>query len=109
VVSSALGQAGERRQFVYALTINTHLPMPPLPVTPEVQALCQRNGLPDAACQLVQAQGRLLADVAAQLATAPDRVSLVVIVGDHAPPFGDFRNRRVFSQTQVPVWRLFRQ
>ncbi len=109
LIASAIRLAGEHRQFVYALTINTHLPLPPQVVEPELSGLCQAHDVPDAACELLQAQGKLLAGLAKQLAAAPDLLRLVVVVGDHSPPFSDFRARRVFKSNYVPSLILRRQ
>ncbi len=109
VIASAIRLAGKRQQFVYALTINTHLPLPSQKVGQELRTLCQHHGVPDAACQLVQAQGNLLADLRAQLIDAPNLLCQVVVVGDHSPPFIDVRDRGVFKPTQVPSFILQRR
>jgi phosphoglycerol transferase MdoB-like AlkP superfamily enzyme len=109
LIASAIHLAGERRQFVYALTINTHLPLPPQKVSPELRALCQAHDVPDVACELLHAHGNFFTDLATQLAGSPECLRQVVVVGDHSPPFNDFRARRVFKPTQVPSLILRRR
>ncbi len=108
LMAAAVASAGEAPRFVYALTINTHLPLPKQEVSQALRTLCRTHGVQDAGCQLLEAQGRSLADIRTQLAGAPTRLSRVVVVGDHSPPFSGAEDRAVFSPTQVPVWLLRR-
>lgn len=101
LIAAALQRVAERKQFVYALTINTHLPLPEREVGAGLSTLCQRNSLPDASCQFLQEQGKLLADLASQLVSASCQINQVVVVGDHSPPFSNFRDRRVFDAKKV--------
>ena len=109
LIAAALRRAARPSQFVYALTINTHLPLPSHPVSRELKELCRHHAVPDPACELLQAQGDLLADLAGQMAQSPEVVRQVVVVGDHSPPFSDASNRAVFSPSQVPIWVLSRR
>jgi hypothetical protein len=34
------------------------------------------------------------------------KLPLIIIAGDHAPPFSEIRNRNIFSQNLVPLYIL---
>lgn len=106
VVAAALTRASQRLEFVYALTINGHLPMPEVDVSDPLASLCAAHNVPTAACQLLEAQGRLLRDIGGQLAALKGGVDVVMVVGDHSPPFYSADDRDAFSATEVPSLRL---
>lgn len=91
-----------KRQFVYGLTINSHLPLPP---GKSFDGNLDCGNLPvvlhDVRCSLAQ-HWRKVFDAVARNALRPDIVpTIFVIVGDHSPPLmtsGEFD----FSLTQVP-------
>jgi hypothetical protein len=91
-------------KFVYALTLDTHLPLPFRPggTEPALRQLCIIEKVPETACDMVGRLGEVLSILETQLA-ALSSTPLVVVVGDHAPPFGDKENREVFDIGQVPV------
>jgi phosphoglycerol transferase MdoB-like AlkP superfamily enzyme len=102
--SSLLNEDQESPRFIYWVTLNSHLPIPESPdladdgacVTQPVlagsKALCSWFRLVFAVHQAVQ-----------QIALSPtDRPTVFLLVGDHAPPFGEPRLRGIFSSTQVP-------
>lgn len=91
--------------FAYALTLNTHLPLRDRPVDPAFQQQCSRMQVPHLPCILISKQAELLRVLGEALRTSSVR-PLVVISGDHAPPFGDVRDRAVFSPNSVPVLLL---
>jgi hypothetical protein len=95
------------RQFVYVLTLNSHLPVKSQDLVPELAQLCDRTGLQDSVCQLNDVLGRMLRAVHQGLMAAPTgNLPLVVLVGDHAPPFADREIRLQFSQTHVQAYVL---
>jgi hypothetical protein len=107
VLHEAVRLAQSPRRFVYALTLDTHLP---LPVDRDqadaaLAALCRHQDTPDAACQLVAALGSVLGQLEAELATAPTAPH-VVVVGDHSPPFVTSTARSSFSVDRVPLFVL---
>lgn len=106
VLAAAFARATQGRQFVYALTINTHLPLPRVEVSQALAAMCARHSVPRAACQLIEAQSRLLRDIGDQLAAVDQGVDVVMVVGDHSPPFYAAADRDVFSASVVPSLRL---
>ena len=103
----ALRRAVERVKtpgtFVYFLTLTTHLPIDASVVEQPIKAKCARASLPARACWIIGMQNKLLDQIVVQaggLRPAP----LVIVVGDHSPPFIDSVERRVFSQELVPFW-----
>lgn len=102
---SAAGQAG---RFVYALTLDTHLPFVEhggAPRDPALEAVCQADQIPDSACELIARTGRVLGGVA-QRAAALSVVPMIVVVGDHAPPFVEPVARKAFDASRVPLFVL---
>lgn len=108
VVASALELAAKGGQFVYALTINTHLPLPDAPISASAQAVCARHGIQESICQVLDEQAKLLRDLGNQVAAIRTGVRMVVVVGDHSPPFNSGADRAAFDTKHVPIWVLSR-
>lgn len=100
VVRAAL--AGPPR-FVYFLTLNTHLPLHArTTVDPALADLCERDRVPADVCQLTAEQAALMTDVAAMLRSLPVP-PVVMITGDHSPPYGSLDARNAFDPAVVPL------
>jgi hypothetical protein len=102
LITRAVGIADKPRQFVYALTLNTHLPLEPMPVPEDLQRLCQSASVADSACQLVSQLGQVL-DVIGTTLQQTKSAPMVVVVGDHAPPFLSTVDRQAFESRRVPA------
>jgi len=103
-------KAADKPQFVYWLTLNSHLPV--LPDRSLGTEKCRigppawRDALPDV-CRLF-AVHRSLADAIDRLAMDPALPPTdFLIVGDHVPAFFDRENRLRFDPNRVP-WFLLR-
>ncbi|MDT7834482.1 hypothetical protein [Aquabacterium sp. OR-4] len=105
LLDRALAAAAKPRTLAYALTLNTHLPLAATPVPPPLQALCATGRTGPAVCELLAAQSLLLDQLAAGL-TRLSVKPLVIVVGDHAPPFSRRTDREQFSSTHVPALLL---
>ncbi len=110
LLSEAVAQVGVGAgtdRFVYALTLDTHLPLAMEGESPDADltARCLATRTADTACQLVARVGAVLARLAAALAASP-ATPLVVVVGDHSPPFVERANREAFEQARVPLFVL---
>lgn len=105
VIDSAMAELQPQRRFVYVLTLNTHLPLPRTEVPADLRRLCERAGTGDTVCQLLAAHGALLRHLGQALARTPV-APLVVVAGDHAPPFSLRGERDQFSRQAVPVFVL---
>jgi hypothetical protein len=103
-IGDRLQENSDTPQFVYWVTLNSHLPVP---VSNGVKAppSCSDHSATaedSAACawyQLVFNVHRSVAELALRPATRP---TIFLIVGDHAPPFASARLRREFSDRVVP-------
>lgn len=106
VLEQAVKQAQTPGRFVYALTLDTHLPLDlhqagPLPAA--LRSACTALATPEQACQLVNKLGDLLARLESTLA-ASEATPFLVVVGDHMPPFGEVTNRDAFVAHRVPMF-----
>lgn len=106
VLAQAVKQAQTPGRFIYALTLDTHLPLDmrhaaPLPAA--LRSACAASATPEQACQLVNKLGDLLARLEGSLA-ASQATPFVVVVGDHMPPFGEMSNREAFVAHRVPMF-----
>ncbi|MGC4078244.1 MAG: hypothetical protein QM702_14640 [Rubrivivax sp.] len=90
------------RTLAYVLTLNTHIPLPPQDVDPALRSLCGANGVADGACKMLAALGGVLRRVGVVASQSPG--TLVVVAGDHAPPFTDRQSRHAFDAHRVPAW-----
>lgn len=106
VLEEAVKQAQTSGRFVYALTLDTHLPLDltraaPLPAA--LRIACAASATQEQACQLVNKLGDVLAGLEATLA-ASEATPFLVVVGDHMPPFGELSNRKAFVANRVPMF-----
>jgi len=93
--------SSQRPVFLYFLTVNAHLPVH-FPVPEDARADCSATAVTRAsaqACGWFRIERRTLAAVAGAAANLPK--SVMVVVGDHAPPLVDAA-RTGFSQAVVP-------
>jgi phosphoglycerol transferase MdoB-like AlkP superfamily enzyme len=93
----------KRPQFVYWVTLNSHLPVPAHPdLAPD--RTCELNpALSDSAslCSWFRLVQNVHGSVQ-EMAVSATRPTVFVVVGDHAPPFGDPELREMFSRHSVP-------
>lgn len=103
-IGRRLEEDTSRPKLIHWMTLNSHLPVP-VPSYLRDGAPCTADiGLDPhtALCSWYQLVENVHRSVA-QLATGPlGRPTIFVIVGDHAPPFGDPDLRARFSQSDVP-------
>jgi hypothetical protein len=90
-----------RRSFVHVMTLDTHLPLPP-----PKRACPQRHGAQ--LCSWEEGIDATLGSIVHALEGARVKPDLVVIYGDHAPPFLDAETRGRFVAGQVPFVALWR-
>jgi len=110
VLAAKLKRGGDKPQFIYWLTVNSHLPVPPGENLDDDD--CARIS-PKLAVEfpMVCRQFAIWHDIDAALAkeiTAPDFPPTdILIVGDHMPPYFDRHTRSQFAPDRVP-WLLLR-
>jgi hypothetical protein len=102
--SALLSEQQDRPRFIYWVTLNSHLPEPAHPDLPDDGVCATQPALKNSAAlcswfRLVRAVHQSV-EQTALIPTA--RPTVFVLVGDHAPPFGDPQLRADFSRTQVP-------
>lgn len=105
LIDSAVEALSPGNRFVYLLTLNTHLPVMPTPPAPELIRLCSAADVPGEVCEFVAAQGSLLRYLSKKIAGATPS-PLVIVIGDHAPPFSLRESRSAFSRSFVPAYLL---
>jgi hypothetical protein len=99
-------------KFIYWVTLNSHLPVPARPDLPADDSCTTDPALRSSAAlcswfRLVRAVHQSVSQVAVQtVARTAARPTVFILVGDHAPPFGDPRLRSRFSASQVPYVML---
>ncbi len=109
VLAQKLKQA-EKPQFIYWLTVNSHLPVPP-GLNLDVER-CNRlwpqlaSDFPMICRQFAIWDG-IDAALIDQITAADFPPTDILIVGDHMPPFFDRHHRRQFAPDRVP-WLLLR-
>jgi hypothetical protein len=86
--------------------LNSHLPLRAGVIPPELAALCDQAGTGNDVCLLTAVLGKALSALEHELSLPAGNRPLVVVVGDHAPPFGALLQRSQFSQTKVPAYVL---
>lgn len=108
VIERAMIQAQQPKRFIYALTLDTHLPLKQqqsMPLPEDLRLACVASLTPPVPCQLVHKLGDVLAQIESTLA-ASKATPYLVVVGDHAPPFGEPANREVFAADRVPFFEI---
>lgn len=106
-LGARLKAAGEP-QFLYWLTLNSHLPVPESGVLGTGDCLVRNPGFPvesGGLCRLVSVT-RATSDSLAEMLVDPALPPTdILIVGDHMPPFFDHLSRSQFDSYRVP-WIL---
>lgn len=106
--SALLSREQDKPRFIYWVTLNSHLPEPAHPDIPDDGVCATQAALRNSAAlcswfRLVRAVHQSVL----QTALVPTaRPTVFILVGDHAPPFGDPRLRADFSSTEVPYEML---
>jgi hypothetical protein len=85
-------------EFVYWVTLNSHLPVPLQPA----DSSCVVPGISEAFCGWFRRVAQVHQSVEQLAAQAHGRPTVFVLVGDHAPPFANPNLRKMFSQEEVP-------
>jgi hypothetical protein len=105
---SLLGARQPQPRFIYWVTLNSHLPVPAKPDLPDDGVCATQPALraSSALCswfRLVRAVHQSVSRIATQPLARP---TVFILVGDHAPPFGNPQLRSQFSGVEVPYVML---
>ncbi len=90
------------RRFVYLLTLNTHLPIDRPALGTPIPPNCESPESNSEVCDQVTATTAVLRQLRQTLESVPV-APLVVVVGDHAPPFSNKHSRQAFLHDKVPA------
>jgi phosphoglycerol transferase MdoB-like AlkP superfamily enzyme len=106
--SSLLSKDQSKPEFIYWVTLNSHLPVPAHPDLSDdgvclTQATLRNSAALCSWFRLVRAVHESVQQVALGSNARP---TVFVLVGDHAPPFGDPKLRAEFSDSEVPYVML---
>jgi len=102
--TSLLDEDQGKPRFIYWVTLNSHLPIPASPDLPDDGVCATQPALSNspALCSWFRLV-RAVHQAVQQAALGPSaRPTVFLLVGDHAPPFGEPQLRDMFSSTQVP-------
>lgn len=107
VLRKAASLVQQPHRLVYAVTLDTHLPLPSkdMPLQAGLAGLCAHEGLSRDACQMVARQGYVLSQLQEDLA-ALARPVMVLVSGDHAPPFLGADSKSAFDPARVLTFAL---
>jgi hypothetical protein len=94
----------ERKEFYYWVTLNTHVPVV------EIHDNAFRNfaekwkkqGVAESVLQLAYQHQQFFNDLAIKLSDPHSPKAHVLLVGDHAPPFVDPAERKMYDPKLVP-------
>lgn len=89
-------------RFVYLLTLNTHLPIDHPSQDIPTPSMCDSPKSNIEVCDHVSVTTAVLRQLRQKLDTL-SVAPLVVVIGDHAPPFSNKLSRQAFLQGKVPV------
>lgn len=110
LIQRKLAQVSEKKNFIYWLTLNSHLPVA-RDTSFELDLDCSVLLEPPdreehhEVCRLHRVLLGLMQSIA-NIAEKADQSLRVIVVGDHAPPFVLLRDRRLFKQGVVPFFEL---
>lgn len=103
-MTGRLSTSGPQPDFLYWVTLNSHLPVP-VPSPLANGAPCSVDPLLDmrpAICSWYQLVANVQTAVAQMAMAKLARPTVFIIVGDHTPPFADSLSRNSFSASHVP-------
>jgi hypothetical protein len=106
LINSGIAALRPGKRFVYLLTLNTHLPVDHTQIPGEMTNTCRAWNTQSDVCGLAANLGNVLRALRASLDSI-GHLPLVVVVGDHAPPFAARSSRDSFNNHTVPTFILF--
>jgi hypothetical protein len=103
-LQQSLATPAPNPQFLYWVTLNSHLPVPiPPPLAhPATCPIADADPNARSLCSWFQLVANVHTSVAEMALASPARPTIFVIVGDHAPPFNSAALNAQFNQATVP-------
>src|SRR5450830_1427073 len=106
LIHQAFSTSQFNKEFIYILTLNSHLPIPSTVFTKEDMSRGECR-LHIEVCALEKSHSVVFTQINFELNRIdPLKLPYVVIVGDHSPPFGNELIRNNYSQSKVPKFVL---
>jgi hypothetical protein len=105
LIATAVRATDKQRTFVYALTLNSHLPVAPIDIPDDLAKICAESNAGDDVCTLLAHLGITLRAIANELGSRSTQ-PFVMLAGDHPPPFFEKRSRDQFLRDSVPLFAL---
>jgi hypothetical protein len=103
-----MNQQPERKEFYYWVTLNTHLPL--IEIHDEAYGKFAQKwiqqGVSEQILQMAYQHQLLFKDLAGKLSKPGAAKAHMLLVGDHAPPFFDPADRKLFNDQLVPYVEL---
>ncbi len=98
----------ERKEFYYWVTLNTHLPLVEIrdAAYNQFAAKWKPQGITEHILQIAYQQQLLFKDLAAKLGKPGAPKAHILLVGDHAPPYIDPADRKLYDGEVVPYIEL---
>jgi hypothetical protein len=110
VLDFALKSHSSPKTFIYILTLNTHLPVVPTYIPNNIEKICIKNDLSNTSCQHFTSLSKIFKKIKNIItehgAYSSSPLPLVIVVGDHAPPFHSTKDRNDYHPSKVPVYIL---
>lgn len=98
-------QLSDQPGFYYHLTLNSHFPILKASVPKDLHDRCVRTETSESACTLTATIGDYFSELAAMIEKLSNK-PMVLIVGDHAPPFSKKSDHQKYSLTYTPGFVL---
>ena len=102
-IGTRISVPGKQPEFVHWVTLNSHLPLPAPSSTDELPcSAVGRVSADPSLCSWAQIIARVHRSMATVAMQNHPRQTIFVLVGDHAPPFGEPALRSLFAPGVVP-------
>lgn len=105
---NTMSRQPEKKEFYYWVTLNTHLPL--IEIHDEAYRKFaekwKAQGIRENVLQMAYQHQLLFKDLVNKLNKPGTPKAHILLVGDHAPPFIDLADRRLFSDQMVPYVEL---
>lgn len=100
VIELAINALGSGKVFSYALTLNTHLPVIHIEVPDDLLSICNKDRIPIGPCTHIAALQKIISNTVTKISKL-EQAPLVIIIGDHPPPFYKPAEQGVFVIDQT--------
>ena len=100
VIDLAINALGSGKVFSYALTLNTHLPVIHTEIPDELSLICNKDRIAIGPCNHIASLHKVISSIVTR-SSKLEQAPLVIIIGDHRPPFHKPAEQDVFVIDQT--------